>query len=97
MSLLPSERETVIGFDDESKVALITTYSRPIITKLKKNPGATLIKEWKFEGTAGAEFTLPAELVSFRAPRAKKTLTAKQQADLKARGQALGKSRRKNG
>jgi hypothetical protein len=68
MSLTADERETILNMDDGSDTALIYTAQRTVISKLKKNPAAELIREGKFEGTAFAEFRLPANLVSFRRP-----------------------------
>jgi hypothetical protein len=53
------------------EAAYIYTAQRPIITKLKKNPAATLVEEGTFEGTVWARFELPASLVSFRSTRVK--------------------------
>lgn len=69
MSLTAIERETSILWDDLDDNAIITTYSRPLITLLRKNPGATLLEEGNFEGSAWAMFHLPKKLVSFRQPR----------------------------
>jgi hypothetical protein len=74
MGLTAQERETVINMNDEENTALITTYQRPLITKLRKNPAAKLIKELSFDKSMGAVFEIPAELLTFRtgkrAPRA---------------------------
>lgn len=85
MALTAHERETIIGFSDGEPTASIWTAQRRIITKLKRNPGATLVEEGVHEGTAWARFTLPAKLVSFRAPRAKRELSAEQRDSLAAR------------
>jgi hypothetical protein len=69
MSLTAQERETVINMNDEEDTALVTTYQRPLITKLRKNPAAELLSELEFDGSRGAIFKLPANLVSFRQPR----------------------------
>jgi len=75
MSLTAPERETIITLNDEDGHAEIWTAQRPIITKLKKNVAATLIAEGKHDGSAWAEFRLPAELVSFRSKRVSLALT----------------------
>jgi hypothetical protein len=82
MSFTAAERETVITFSDEGDTAAVWTAQRPIITKLKKNAGATLIEEGKFEGTAWARFEIAAGLISFRSTRVKRELTDEQRAAL---------------
>jgi len=44
MSLTRPERETIITVNDEDGSAEIYTAQRPWITKLRKNPAATLIE-----------------------------------------------------
>ena len=68
-SLTAPERETVINWSDDEKIAHIWTAQRPVITKLKANPSATLINEGFYGQTAWAEFRLPARFVSFRSKR----------------------------
>jgi hypothetical protein len=65
-SLTPPERETVIIFSDADDFANIHTYQRTIITKLKNNPAALLLREGKVGTTAWGEFELPKALISFR-------------------------------
>lgn len=65
-SLTPGERETVVLMDDETDMALITTWQRRIITKLEKNPAAEKVWESSLGTSRGAQFRLPASLVSFR-------------------------------
>jgi hypothetical protein len=60
------ERETVITFNDAEPVASVYTAQRAVITKLKKNEGARLIKEVDFEGSPSAWFEIPKEFISFR-------------------------------
>ena len=67
MRLTAQERETVINMNDEENTALITTYQRPLITKLRKNPAAKLVEELMFDKSAGAVFEIPAALITFRA------------------------------
>jgi hypothetical protein len=69
MSLTAAERETIVTMNDEDGHADIWTAQRPIITKLRKNPAATLIDEGKHDGSAWAQFRLPAALLSFRTKR----------------------------
>jgi hypothetical protein len=69
MSLTSPERETVITFSDEDDTATIHTHQRRIITKLRNNPAATKIEDLTFEGSAGAVFEIPAELISSRSGR----------------------------
>ena len=71
MSLTAPERETVITFSDEDDTATIHTHQRRIITKLRNNPAATEVEDLTFEGTAGAVFEIPADLISFRSGRRK--------------------------
>jgi hypothetical protein len=65
MSLTAAERETVIVLNDEDDTATIHTSQRPWITRLKRNPSATLVDEGKFEGSAWAEFEIPKSLIAF--------------------------------
>jgi hypothetical protein len=69
MSLTGPERETVITFSDEDDTATVHPHQRRIITKLKNNPAAELIEDISFDGTAGAVFEIPADLVSFRSKK----------------------------
>jgi hypothetical protein len=85
VSLTAAERETIVTLNDEDGHAEIWTAQRPIITKLKKNAAATLIAEGKHDGSAWAQFQLPAALVSFRSTRQKRELTAEQRAEIAAR------------
>jgi hypothetical protein len=71
MSLTAPERETVITLSDESETATIHTHQRRIITKLRNNPAAAEVGDISFDGTAGAVFELPADLISFRSRRRK--------------------------
>jgi hypothetical protein len=76
VSLTAPERETVITFSDDSEIATVQTHQRPIITKLCNNPAAAEVEDLTFDGTAGAVFEIPADLISFRSSRRK--LTAEQ-------------------
>jgi hypothetical protein len=71
LSLTAPERETVITFSDEDETATVHTHQRKIITKLKNNPAATQVDDLTFDGTAGAVFELPADLISFRSKQRK--------------------------
>src|SRR5262245_9080679 len=75
LSLTAPERETVITFSDADDTATIHTHQRRIITKLLNNPAAELVERIDFDGTAGAVFEIPAELISFRSGRRKLTET----------------------
>jgi hypothetical protein len=90
MSLTAPERETIINFNDGEDIAYIYTAQRKIITKLKKNPSATLKEEGVFEGTAWARFTIPANLISFRVARPKRELSQEQRAEI---GERLKRNR----
>jgi hypothetical protein len=65
-SLTASERETVVLMDDESDMAIVTTWQRRIITKLEKNPAAEKLWDQRLGTSRGAQFRLPANLISFR-------------------------------
>lgn len=85
VSLSPAERETSITFNDADGIAYITTHQRKIITKLKRNPAFTVTSTGLFEGTEWIQGHMPAELVSFRQPRAKRELTEDQRQALRDR------------
>lgn len=55
--------------NDEDDVAYIVTHQRSMITKLKNNPAAELLQEGLFGSTRWAQFTLPAEFLSFRSKK----------------------------
>lgn len=78
MSLTAPERETIIRLNDEDDLANIWTAQRPWITKLKKNPAATLLDEGVFDSSAWAEFEVPASLISVRSKTVKRELTDEQ-------------------
>ena len=67
MALTREERETIVNMNDGEDIAYVYTAQRRIITRLKKNPSATLVEEGTFEGSVWARFTMPARLVSVRA------------------------------
>jgi hypothetical protein len=69
VSLTAPERETVITFSDADDTATVHTHQRRIITKLRNNPAATEIEDLTFDGTAGAVFEIPADLISFRSKK----------------------------
>lgn len=69
MALTAPERETVILMDDDCETATVTTWQRKWITKLKNNPAAELVQEFKSGTTSGAEFRVPAEFVTVRTKR----------------------------
>ena len=66
MSLTAAERETIITLSDADDTARVWTAQRPIITKLKKNPLATLVDEGVHDGSVWADFELPVSMLSFR-------------------------------
>jgi hypothetical protein len=88
MSLTAPERETIIRLNDEDELANIWTAQRPWITKLKKNPAAVLIDEGVFDGSAWAEFEVPASMISVRSKTVKLQLTDEQRRQRAARLQA---------
>jgi hypothetical protein len=65
MSLTAVERETVLTLNDEDDTAHVWTAQRTWITRLKKNPSATLIEEGIHDGSAWAEFEIPKALIAF--------------------------------
>lgn len=69
MKLTPYERETVINLNDLDDFAIITTWQRTMLNKLKKNPGAEQLSALEFEGQRGGIFKIPARLISIRTPR----------------------------
>jgi hypothetical protein len=71
LSLTAPERETVITFSDEDGTATVHTHQRRIITKLRNNPTAAEVEDLTFDGTAGAVFEIPVDLISFRSGRRK--------------------------
>jgi hypothetical protein len=71
LSLTAPERETVITVSDEDDTAMVHTHQRRIITKLRNNPAATEVEDISHDGTAGAVFEIPADLISFRSSRRK--------------------------
>jgi hypothetical protein len=56
----------VILMDDDSDHAIVTTWQRRIITKLEKNPAAEKLWEQRLGTSRGAQFRIPARLISFR-------------------------------
>jgi hypothetical protein len=71
MSLTAPERETVITTSDADDHIRIWTAQRPMITKLKANPAATLIDEGFHGRSAWAEFHVPAGLLTIRSGKRK--------------------------
>jgi hypothetical protein len=88
LSLTAPERETVITFNDADDTATIHTHQRRIITKLLNNPAATKVDDLSFDGSAGAVFEIPADLISFRSGRRK---LSPQQAQAAAANLAQGR------
>ena len=68
MALTAPERTTTINFDDEGDDAYVTTYNRPWITSLRKNPSAKEVTTPFVGNNGGAEFHIPKRLVSMRRP-----------------------------
>lgn len=73
MSLTAYERETVININDQDEFAIVVTYQRTMITKLRRNPAAELIEQFDHNGSPGARFKIPAKLVSIRNPLSEET------------------------
>jgi hypothetical protein len=91
VSLTAPERETIITLNDEDETAEIWTAQRPWITKLRKNPAATLLEEGKHDGSAWARFEVPKALISVRSKRVKRDLTEEQR---QAARERLARARR---
>jgi hypothetical protein len=77
-SLTAAERETVVNWSDADDEMTVWTAQRPIITKLKRNPAATLVEEGHHGTTAWALFRLPTNLLTFRTPRKGRAMTDEQ-------------------
>lgn len=71
--LTAPERETVITTSDDDDTLDIWTAQRPVITKLRRNPAATLVSEGSHGSAAWARFTLPADLLTFRSGKRSKS------------------------
>jgi hypothetical protein len=82
VALEPYERETIIRFSDAEDVAYIYSAQRTVITKLRKNKAAKLIRQDTFEGTVSVEFEIPAALISFRQSE-RKQLTDEQRQNMR--------------
>ena len=76
MRLTKAERTTTINYDDEGPYAEVTTYSKTLITSLRKNTAA---KEVGSYPGGGVLFKIPKKLVNVRNPRrARKPMTEEQ-------------------
>jgi hypothetical protein len=93
MSLTAPERETIITFSDADDTATIHTHQRRVITKLKNNPAAEQVEDISFEGSPGAVFELPAQLISFRSGRRRLTEAQRQAAVANLRREARAATR----
>src|SRR5690554_2042905 len=98
MALESVERETCIGWSDDTHAAEITTFNRAMINKLaklaKQYPSKYKLKqEIEVDGEkCGVLYTFPKNLVTLRAPTSRK-MTEEQK---KAAGERLKKSRANN-
>lgn len=77
MPLETFERETVVGWDDSTKTAILTTWNKALMNKIdklcKEHPNTyKLINEQEFEGSIYKEYQFSKRLVSFRAPTKRK-------------------------
>lgn len=61
MSLNAFERETVVNASDGDEFVRILTHQARYINRLRKHADATLVREGNEDGTAWAEFTVPAD------------------------------------
>lgn len=66
MSLTRAERTTTINYDDEGDLAEVVTYSRSLITSLRKNGSADEVEQLP-EG--GVVFRVPKKLINVRNAR----------------------------
>lgn len=86
--LNPSERETIITFNDESDEMHIYTAMRTVQTKLNKLVESHA-SEWALircdEQTGAREYKAPKNLLTFRAPREEKTLTEEERQAIRER------------
>ena len=71
MSSLPPSGKPSSTFNAADDTATIHTHQRRIISKLLNNPAATKVDDLTFEGSAGAVFEIPADLIRFRSGRRK--------------------------
>lgn len=85
-SLTAAERETVVLADDGSDTIRVTTFQRPVLNRLRKNPEARLIEDVSIGSSVGAIFELPAWCLSFRSKRVRRP-------DVKGNAEALAKAR----
>ncbi len=67
-----AERETVITLNDAESIARIYTSRQRTLAKMRQHPNAVLVAEGNSEGMEWAEFTVPAELVSYSRQCAKR-------------------------
>src|SRR5262245_48657522 len=91
-SLTAPERETVINWSDDDDTAHVFTWQRRVITKLKRNPSAVLIAEHTFGSTVGAEFEIPANLISFRSKVPERHMSQEQREAARERMRTLRSS-----
>jgi hypothetical protein len=71
VSLTAPERESLITFSDDYDTATIHTHQRRIIIEASEQPGSEGDRGLSHDGTAGAVFELPVNLVSFRSGQRK--------------------------
>lgn len=65
-NMTPAERETVMLTSDADGLCQITTYQRSVMTKLDKNPSATVIERGFFGRHPWAAYEIPSRNVIFR-------------------------------
>ena len=76
MRLTRAERTTTINYDEEGPYAEVITYSKTLITSLRKNEGAREVGSYP---GGGVLFKVPKKLVNVRNPRkARKPMTEEQ-------------------
>jgi len=76
LGLTALERETVILMNDAEDWAEIHTAQRSVITRLRKNPAATLVEEGADGSSVWAKYRVPKELVSVRTKTARRGFSA---------------------
>lgn len=60
MAMVATERETVVNCSDGDDTVRIWTAQRRFITRLQRHPKATLVASGEHDGSAWAEFEIPA-------------------------------------
>lgn len=100
MVLQPHERETCMGWDNQTRTCRMITYNKALIKQLDAYcadfPAEyKVVNEIIYDGVVeGKEYTFPKNLITIRKPSKKRKLTEKQK---KAAAERLKKAREKKG